>query len=156
MLSLRSLIFVLLGVQAATAATISTCPYAKYNRTITADLTLCKQPGAVLCIVDSQCNEVPGKSYSRANLTKDDTRQEIVLTTLRVYLQAGTLKQFYGNGLKSVGNLSMSNVPLLDFQNNSGISYANATFPASMTRISIAQDGLTELPKTIPYGQLAE
>ncbi|CAK5154191.1 unnamed protein product, partial [Aphanomyces euteiches] len=162
MLSLRSLIFVLLGVQAATAATISTCPYAKYNRTITADLTLCKQPGAVLCIVDSQCNEVPGKSYSRANLTKDDTRQEVLIILDRAdYLASlpsswDTQVQFYGNGLKSVGNLSMSNVPLLDFQNNSGISYANATFPASMTRISIAQDGLTELPKTIPYGQLAE
>ncbi|KAG9411478.1 hypothetical protein AC1031_017114 [Aphanomyces cochlioides] len=123
---------------------------------------MCTQAGAILCLVDSQCKQIAGKSYSKANVEKDPTNTDVlIIKDSADYLASlpliwNTQIQFFGNGLKKIGNLSSSNVSLLDFQNNPGISYDGAVFPRAMTRISIAQDGLTEMPTTIPYGQLAE
>ncbi|KAF0708940.1 hypothetical protein As57867_006139, partial [Aphanomyces stellatus] len=138
------------------------CPYAKYNGTFTSDPAYCKLEGAVLCMVDSQCKAVPDKSYFKSNVTKDTTATDILLVKSKAEfiaslpLVVNTYIQFYGNGLRGVGNLSNSTLALLDFENNSVISYDNAVFPASLTRISIAQNNLSVLPTTIPYGQLSE
>ncbi|CAK4678172.1 unnamed protein product [Aphanomyces euteiches] len=149
-------------IAAAGTTEAETCPYAKFNRTFTSDPTMCTQAGAILCLVDNQCKQIAEKSYSKANVEKDPTNTDVlIIKDSADYLASlpliwNTQIQFFGNGLKKIGNLSSSNVSLLDFQNNPGISYDGAVFPRAMTRISIAQDGLTEMPTTIPYGQLAE
>ncbi|KAF0702901.1 hypothetical protein As57867_007701, partial [Aphanomyces stellatus] len=171
--SFRHLAFVSLGLHGILAQ----CPYASYASTFTANSAYCKQPGAILCIVDSQCKELPGSSFSKANVTKDNTATDqiiikahadnlaqlpliwntyvFVCVVIPLKVHRGC-RQFFDTGLKSVGNLSSSNVSLLDFEGNTGISYANAVFPATMTRLSIARNALNVLPTTIPFGQLSE
>ncbi|ETV94868.1 TKL protein kinase, variant 1 [Aphanomyces invadans] len=156
---LRLAILTSLSVRAL-GQTAATCPYSKYATTYTADPIYCKQPGAILCIVDSQCKEIPNTSYTRENVTKDSTLTDVfIVKRIAEHVASlpsiwNTYVQFYGPGVKSVGNLSASNVTLLDFENNPGISYADAVFPKGLSRLSVARNALKELPTTIPYGQL--
>ncbi|OQR90882.1 kinase, partial [Thraustotheca clavata] len=151
-----SLVLIVAFINGVNAAT---CPYSAYKSTFTVDY--CNSADAILCIVDSNCK--PTQFYTKKeDVFKDSTQTDtLVIKDKAEYLAqlpkvTNTYVQFY-NSISKVGDLSNgTSVSLIDFEANTGIDLSTAVFPSSTTRVSIANCGLTSLPKAIPYGQLSE
>ncbi|ETV98811.1 hypothetical protein H310_08316 [Aphanomyces invadans] len=138
------------------------CPYAAYRTTICR--SYCVQPDAALCIVDGNCKELV--SYTRHNVIKDPITSADILVVrgpadylAELPLLANTIFQYSSANIKLVGDLTnttLGDAIQLRIVSNRGISFARATFPSSLSALSIENNGLTDLPPSIPYASLSD